>query len=246
MSPLLVVAYALAGRMDIDMNNEPLGTDGEGEPVFLRDIWPSEKEIHDVVGRVVKKEYFQKNYGEIFDGNEQWRQLAAPTDKAYHWDPTSTYVKEAPFFVNLPDDPQPIEPVFKARALLVLGDSITTDHISPAGAFSVHSEAGKYLLERGVPHENFNSYGSRRGNDEIMLRGTFANVRIKNKLSNKEGGYTTFLPTGEDMSVYEASMRYKETGTPLVILAGKEYGSGSSRDWAAKGTYLLGIRAVIA
>jgi aconitate hydratase len=246
MSPLLVVAHALAGRMDIDMNHEPLGVDREGNPVFLRDIWPSQKEIHDTVGRVVKKEYFRKNYGEIFEGNDQWKKLHAPTDKAYHWDPASTYVKEAPFFVNLPDSPPPIGPLMDARVLLSLGDSITTDHISPAGAFSVHSAAGQYLLSRGVPHEQFNSYGSRRGNDEVMVRGTFANVRIRNKLASKEGGYTTYFPKQEEMSVYEASVRYKASQTPLIILAGKEYGSGSSRDWAAKGTFLLGVKAVIA
>ncbi|MDQ2656318.1 MAG: aconitate hydratase AcnA [Bacteroidota bacterium] len=246
MSPLLVVAYAIAGRMDIDMALEPLGADAEGRPVFLHDIWPSESEIQEVVGRVVKKEYFRKNYGEIFDGNEQWRNLQAPTDKAYQWDPTSTYVKEVPFFVNLPDKPAPLKPVVKARALLMLGDSITTDHISPAGAFSVDSAAGKYLLARGVSHDDFNSYGSRRGNDEVMMRGTFANVRIKNRLATREGGYTTYLPTNEEMTVYDAAVRYQETGTPLVILVGKDYGSGSSRDWAAKGTYLLGVKAVIA
>lgn len=246
MSPLLVVAYAIAGRVDIDMTSEPLGADANGDPVFLRDIWPSEHEIHEVVGRVVKKEYYQKNYSEIFEGNEQWRDLEAPADEAYQWDPSSTYVKEAPFFVNLPEKPSPIQPIVNARVLLMLGDSITTDHISPAGAFSVHSAAGKYLLDHGVPHEQFNSYGSRRGNDEVMVRGTFANVRIKNKLAKQEGGYTTYLPTGEEMSVYDASVLYKIANTPLLILAGKEYGSGSSRDWAAKGTYLLGIRAVVA
>lgn len=246
MSPLLVVAYAIAGRVDIDMIHEPLGVDPDGQPVFLKDIWPSEKEIHEVVGRVVKKEYYQKNYSEIFEGDEQWRKLDAPKDKAYHWDPNSTYVKEAPFFVNLPEKASPIKSIANARALLMLGDSITTDHISPAGAFSVHSVAGKYLMERGVPHEAFNSYGSRRGNDEVMVRGTFANVRIKNKLATKEGGYTTYLPTNEEMPVYDASVRYKASNTPLIVLAGKEYGSGSSRDWAAKGTYLLGVRAVIA
>src|SRR5690606_5452668 len=246
MSPLLVVAYAIAGRMDIDMTSEPLGVDPEGKPVYLYDIWPSEREVHDVVGRVVKKEYFKKNYGEIFEGNEQWRALQAPKDKSYQWDPSSTYVKEAPFFVNLPDKPSPIQPINNARVLLMLGDSVTTDHISPAGSFSVHSAAGKYLLEKGIPHEEFNSYGSRRGNDEVMVRGTFANVRIRNKVATKEGGYTTFFPTGEEMTVYDASVRYKESNTPLIVIAGKEYGSGSSRDWAAKGTYLLGIRAVIA
>jgi aconitate hydratase len=246
MSPLLVVAHALAGRMDIDMNNEPLGHDQEGNPVFLRDIWPAEKEIQDMAGRVVKKEYFRKNYGEIFEGNEQWKKLEAPLDKSYHWDPQSTYVKEAPFFMDLPDVPPPIEPILDARVLLVLGDSITTDHISPAGAFSVHSAAGQYLLSKGVSHDQFNSYGSRRGNDEVMVRGTFANVRIKNKLASKEGGYTTYFPKNEEMTVYEASVRYKAAKTPLLILAGKEYGSGSSRDWAAKGTFLLGVKAVIA
>lgn len=246
MSPLLVVAYALAGRMDIDMNKEPLGADADGQPVFLYDIWPTEKEIHELVDRVVKKEYFQKQYSEIFEGNEQWKALDAPTDKAYQWDPKSTYVKEAPFFVNLSEKPQPIKPLNNARVLLMLGDSVTTDHISPAGAFSIHSAAGKYLLERGVSHDEFNSYGSRRGNDEVMVRGTFANVRIKNRLAKKEGGFTTYIPEGEEMTVYDASVKYKESNTPLIILAGKEYGSGSSRDWAAKGTYLLGVRAVIA
>lgn len=246
MSPLLVVAHAIAGRMDIDMNNEPLGVDRNGKPVFLKDIWPSEKEIQEVVGRVVKKEYFRKNYDEIFDGNEQWQKLEAPMDKAYHWDAQSTYVKEVPFFVDLPDTPAPIKPIQSARVLLLLGDSITTDHISPAGSFSPQSPAGQYLLERGVPQEAFNSYGSRRGNDEVMVRGTFANVRIKNKLASKEGGYSTHLPSGKEMPVYEAAMLYKASQTPLLILAGKEYGSGSSRDWAAKGTYLLGVQAVIA
>ena len=246
MSPLLVVAYAIAGRMDIDMINEPIGSDRHGTPLFLKDIWPSESEIHEVVGRVVKKEYYQKNYSEIFEGNEQWKRLEAPGDEAYQWDPASTYVKEAPFFKNLPDKPSPIRPILDARVLLMLGDSITTDHISPAGTFSVNSPAGRYLLERGVPHEEFNSYGSRRGNDEVMIRGTFANVRIKNQLAKQEGGYTAFLPTGEEMSVYDASVRYKSANIPLLILAGREYGSGSSRDWAAKGTYLLGVRAVIA
>jgi aconitate hydratase len=246
MSPLLVVAYAIAGRTDIDMIREPLGAGHSGEPVFLKDIWPSPDEIQQMVSRYVKKEYFQKNYDEIFDGNDQWQNLKAPADKAYKWEAESTYVKEAPFFVNLSKDPQAIRPIENARVLLMLGDSITTDHISPAGSFSAHTPAGKYLLERGVPVTEFNSYGSRRGNDEVMVRGTFANVRIKNKLSSKEGGYTTFLPTQEEMSVYDASVRYKDLNTPLLILAGKEYGSGSSRDWAAKGTYLLGVGAVIA
>lgn len=246
MSPLLVVAHAIAGRMDIDMNKEPLGRDAAGNDVFLRDIWPSEKEIQTAVSQVVRKEYFQKNYDEIFDGNEQWQRLEAPKDKAYKWDPASTYVKEAPFFQNLSVTPDPIKPVADARVLLLLGDSITTDHISPAGSFSPQLPAGKYLVERGVKPSEFNSYGSRRGNDEVMVRGTFANVRIRNKLANKEGGFTTYLPTNEEMTVYDASLRYKESNTPLLIIVGKEYGSGSSRDWAAKGTFLLGVRAVIA
>jgi aconitate hydratase len=246
MSPLLVVAYAIAGRTDIDMIKEPLGEDKDDKPVFLKDIWPTPNEITEMVNRVVKKEYYKKNYDEIFEGNVQWQNLVAPTDKAYKWEAASTYVKEAPFFQNLSPEPAPIQPIANARVLLMLGDSITTDHISPAGSFSAQTPAGKYLLDRGVPIDEFNSYGSRRGNDEVMLRGTFANVRIKNKLATKEGGFTTHLPSGEEMTVYEASVRYKESKTPLLILAGKEYGSGSSRDWAAKGTYLLGVRAVIA
>lgn len=246
MSPLLVVAHALAGRMDIDMEHEPLGNDQAGNPVYLRDIWPSEKEVQEAVNQVVRKEYFQKNYDEIFDGNEQWQKLEAPLDKAYKWDPSSTYVKEAPFFMNLSVQPDAITPISDARVLLMLGDSITTDHISPAGSFSPQLPAGKYLLERGVQPSEFNSYGSRRGNDEVMVRGTFANVRIKNKLATKEGGFTNYLPGNEEMSVYDASVRYKETNTQLLVIAGKEYGSGSSRDWAAKGTFLLGVRAVIA
>ncbi|HYF70292.1 MAG TPA: aconitate hydratase AcnA [Ohtaekwangia sp.] len=246
MSPLLVVAYAIAGRMDIDMLDEPLAYDKAGKGIYLRDVWPSEEEIHETVNRVLKKEHYRRNYAEIFEGNEQWKQLEAPETKAYAWDPASTYVKEAPFFVNLPDTPEPIQPIQHARVLLMLGDSVTTDHISPAGSFNNTSSAGKYLIDRGIPQAEFNSYGSRRGNDEVMVRGTFANIRIKNKLVAKEGGYTTHLPTGEVMSVYDAAMKYKEEKTPLLVIAGKEYGSGSSRDWAAKGTFLLGIKAVIA
>jgi aconitate hydratase len=246
MSPLLVVAHALAGRMDIDMAREPLGKDRDGKPLYLKDIWPSEKEVQDAVNQVVRKEYFSKNYGEIFEGNEHWRRLQAPADKAYKWDDKSTYVKEAPFFINLSKEPTPITPIRDARVLLMLGDSITTDHISPAGSFSPDSPAGKYLLERGVKPHDFNSYGSRRGNDEVMVRGTFANVRIRNKLAKREGGYTTCFVNNKEVTVYEASVEYKKAGIPLLVLAGKEYGSGSSRDWAAKGTYLLGVRAVLA
>ncbi|MDQ6478329.1 aconitate hydratase AcnA [Dyadobacter sp. LHD-138] len=246
MSPLLVIAYAITGRMDFDMDKEPLGIDAKGGAVFLKDIWPSTDEINEVVNRVVRKEFYRKSYSEIFEGNDLWRKLEVPLDKAYQWDAKSTYVKEAPFFVNLPAALESIRPLINARVLLLLGDSVTTDHISPAGSFSKLSPAGKYLTERGISYEAFNSYGSRRGNDEVMVRGTFANVRIKNKLASAEGGITKYLPDGEEMSVYEASLKYKASDTPLLVIAGKEYGSGSSRDWAAKGTYLLGIRAVIA
>jgi aconitate hydratase len=246
MSPLLVVAYAIAGRIDIDMTNEPLAYNDRNEPVYLKDIWPSDDEIHSTVSRVVKKEYYQRSYAEIFDGNEQWQNLSAPQTKAYKWDAASTYVKEAPFFVDLPEAVESIKPIVKGQALLVLGDSITTDHISPAGSFNEKSPAGQYLISRGIAKDQFNSYGSRRGNDEVMIRGTFANVRIKNQLATKEGGFTQHIPSKQEMTVYDAAMKYKETNTPLLVLAGKEYGSGSSRDWAAKGTFLLGIRAVIA
>ncbi|MEO7264474.1 MAG: aconitate hydratase AcnA [Ferruginibacter sp.] len=246
MSPMLVVAYAIAGRIDIDLINEPISYDPNQQPVYLKDIWPSDDEINDVMGKVLSPKDFAKNYAEIFEGNEIWRNLIIPDDKLYVWDDTSTYIKEAPFFYNISDEAAPLKDIANASALLVLGDSITTDHISPAGQFNEHSAAGKYLISRGVKKENFNSYGSRRGNDEVMVRGTFANVRIKNKLVQKEGGYTKYLPTGEEMSVYDASVKYKETQTPLVVLAGKEYGSGSSRDWAAKGAFLLGIKAILA
>ncbi|MBT0812651.1 aconitate hydratase AcnA [Litoribacter ruber] len=246
MSPMLVVAYALAGRVDIDLNSEPLGYDPNLEPVYLKDIWPSNEEIFEVVSKVLSPGDFEKNYGEIFEGNEQWKNLEAPKDPVYQWNEKSTYIKEAPFFDGISEEIAEPKDIKNAHVLLKLGDSITTDHISPAGAFSEVSAAGKFLLERGVPKENFNSYGSRRGNDEIMVRGTFANVRIKNELSTKEGGYTIHIPSGEEMNVYDAAQIYKETNTPLLVLAGKEYGSGSSRDWAAKGTSLLGVKAVLA
>lgn len=246
MSPMLVVAYAIAGRVDIDLINEPLSYDSNQEPVFLKDIWPTDDEINEILSRVLSPKDFAKNYGEIFDGNEIWRNLVVPTGKLYEWNKDSTYIKEIPFFHDISVQPEPLADIQNARALLVLGDSVTTDHISPAGGFNEFSSAGKYLIERGVKKEDFNSYGSRRGNDEVMVRGTFANVRIKNKLSQKEGGYTSYLPTGEEMSVYDAAIKYKETETPLIVLTGKEYGSGSSRDWAAKGTFLLGIKAVLA
>lgn len=245
-SPMLVVAYAIAGRVDIDLLNEPLGYDPNLEPVYLKDIWPTQEEIFEVMQKVIAPEDFRRNYAQIFEGDDLWQSLPAPSGEIYQWDEQSTYIQEAPFFTNLPEKPEPIKPLEGARVLLYLGDSVTTDHISPAGSFKPDSPAGKYLIAKGVQPKDFNSYGARRGNHEVMMRGTFANVRIKNKLAKREGGYTTYLPTGEEMTVFEAAMKYQADGTPLLVLAGKEYGSGSSRDWAAKGTYLLGIRAVIA
>ncbi|MEO7210989.1 MAG: aconitate hydratase AcnA [Chitinophagaceae bacterium] len=246
MSPMLVVAFAIAGRIDIDLINEPISFDPNQEPVFLKDIWPTDVEINELMNKVLSPQDFAHSYEEIFEGNENWKNLVVPEDKLYQWDAESTYIKEVPFFTNISDEAESLKNIHAARALLVLGDSITTDHISPAGQFNEKSAAGNYLINRGVERKEFNSYGSRRGNDEVMVRGTFANVRIKNKLAKQEGGYTTFLNTGEEMTVYDAAMKYKENNTPLIVLAGKEYGSGSSRDWAAKGTFLLGIKAVIA
>jgi aconitate hydratase len=246
MSPMLVVAYAIAGRVDIDLLNEPISYDPNQQPVYLKDIWPTNDEINEVMSKVLSPEDFNKNYSEIFEGNDIWKKLNVPEDKLYVWDKSSTYVKEVPFFYNISNRPEPTQNIEGARVLLMLGDSVTTDHISPAGSFNENSPAGKYLLSQGVERKDFNSYGSRRGNDQVMVRGTFANVRIKNALVEREGGFTRYLPTEEVTSVFEAAMKYKETNTPLIVLAGKEYGSGSSRDWAAKGTFLLGIRAVIA
>ncbi len=246
MSPMLVVAYAIAGRIDIDLTTEPISYDPNMRPVYLKDIWPSNDEINEIMAQVLTPADFDKNYCEIFEGNEIWRNLEVPEEKLYKWDKNSTYVKEAPFFTDLPESPATVTNIKNARALLVLGDSITTDHISPAGQFKEDSAAGKYLISRGVELAQFNSYGSRRGNDEVMVRGTFANVRIKNQIAIKEGGYTTFLPSNEEMFVYDAAVKYQADKTPLIVLAGKEYGSGSSRDWAAKGTVLLGVKAVLA
>jgi aconitate hydratase len=246
MSPMLVVVYALAGRVDIDLENDPVGYDPNLNPVYLKDIWPSQEEIMEQMNKVLTPGDYEKNYGEIFHGNEQWRAMQAPDTEDYEWDENSTYIKEAPFFKDISAEPHELSDIEGAYPLLKLGDSITTDHISPAGAFAEDSPAGQYLKSRGVERKNFNSYGSRRGNDEVMVRGTFANVRIKNQLAEKEGGYTRHIPSDEEMTVYDAAVKYREENTPLVVLAGKEYGSGSSRDWAAKGTYLLGIRAVIA
>jgi aconitate hydratase len=246
MSPMLVVAFAIAGRVDVDLINEPLSYDANLEPVYLKDLWPTNEEIFEVSNRVLSPGDYKKSYGEIFAGNEQWAQLKAPEDKVYQWSDKSTYIKEAPFFKGIsPEVGEPGE-ITDARVLLKLGDSITTDHISPAGSFATKSPAGKYLLDKGVEKSMFNSYGSRRGNDEVMVRGTFANVRIKNQLAKQEGGFTTHMPSGEEMTVYEASRKYISDNVPLLVLAGKEYGSGSSRDWAAKGTTLLGIKGVIA
>ena len=244
-SPPLVVAYALAGRMDIDLMNEPLGEGSDGEPVYLKDLWPAPAEVAEVVERSLASEMFTRNYAEVFAGDEQWQGIRVPEGDRYEW-PDSTYVRRPPFFDGMPAEPEPVPPIEGARVLAVLGDSITTDHISPAGAIKKDSPAGRWLIESGVEPKDFNSYGSRRGNHEVMMRGTFANVRLRNKLVEREGGYTRRFPDGEEMSIYDAAMSYAEEKTPLVVLAGKEYGSGSSRDWAAKGTALLGVRAVIA
>ncbi len=246
-SPPLVVAYALAGRMDVDLYSEPLGIGKDGGPVYLKDIWPSQQEIRGTVERALRAEMFQKTYAEVFEGSEQWKKMPIPTGDLYAWDPDSTYVKHPPFFEALTSEPPPLEPIRGAKVLVYLGDSVTTDHVSPAGVIKKDSPAGRYLVERGVGPRDFNSYGSRRGNHEVMMRGTFANVRLRNKLvPGVEGGFTQHLPSQEPMAIYDAAMRYKTENTPLVVLAGKEYGSGSSRDWAAKGTRLLGVRAVIA
>lgn len=246
MSPMLVVAFAIAGRIDIDLSEDPLDFDPNGQPVYLRDLWPDHDEIRDIVKDCLHVGDFKKVYDEIFDGDEAWRKLEIPSENNFNWHESSTYIREAPFFKNIDSATRPLHDIAGARVLLYLGDSVTTDHISPAGAFGEDTAAGQYLLNREISLEDFNSYGSRRGNHEIMVRGTFANVRIKNKIARKEGGYTVYFPTGETMSVYDAAMKYSEEEIPLIVLAGREYGSGSSRDWAAKGSYLLGIKAVIA
>lgn len=244
-SPMLVVAYAIAGHTDFDMNNEPLGQSKDGKDVYLKDIWPSSKEIDEVMTSVLSPEDYKKNYETIFAGDDTWKNLAAPKGQTYEWDSKSTYIQEAPFFKNISENAPKPQDIKGAKVLLQLGDMVTTDHISPAGKFLPEHPAGKYLVDHHVEKKDFNSYGSRRGNHEVMMRGTFANVRIKNKLASREGGWTTYIPTGEEMTVFDASMKYQEEGTPLVVIGGKEYGSGSSRDWAAKGTTLLGVKAVI-
>ncbi|HWE10186.1 MAG TPA: aconitate hydratase [Solirubrobacteraceae bacterium] len=250
-SPPLCVAYGLAGTMDIDLYDEPLGEDKHGEPVFLKDIWPDSREVGEAVEEAVQSDMFRSSYSEVFDGDERWNSLEVPTGGSFAWEETSTYVRRPPFFDDLPADPEPLRDIENARALAVLGDSVTTDHISPAGSIKKDGPAGKYLIEHGVEPKDFNSYGSRRGNHEVMMRGTFANIRLRNQLApGTEGGVTVYLGegdgSGDNLSIYDAAMKYAESDTPLVVLAGREYGSGSSRDWAAKGTRLLGIRAVIA
>ena len=246
-SPPLVVAFALAGRVDIDLYNEPLGTGSGGEPVYLRDIWPTRQEIQEMVAGALEAEMFTREYAEVFEGDERWKGLEIPDGDTYAWAEDSTYVRLPPYFVDLPTHPAPLSDVVGARVLALLGDSVTTDHISPAGAIKADSPAGRYLVEQGVAPKDFNSYGSRRGNHEVMMRGTFANVRLRNQLVPEiEGGYTLHMPSGEPLSIYDAAMRYQSDGVPLVVLAGTEYGTGSSRDWAAKGSFLLGVRAVIA
>ena len=245
-SPPLVVAYALAGTMDFDMNRDPLGSRADGSPVYLADIWPSAAEIAAVVQDAVAAEMFSRDYADVFEGDDRWRELDVPTGDTFAWGADSTYVRKPPYFEGMPDKPAPVSDIHGARALAMLGDSVTTDHISPAGAIKTDSPAGKYLTEHGVERKDFNSYGSRRGNHEVMIRGTFANIRLRNQLApGTEGGVTVHLPDGEQMSIYDASRKYLDEGTPLLVLGGKEYGSGSSRDWAAKGTLLLGVRAVL-
>jgi aconitate hydratase len=246
-SPPLVVAYALAGTIDIDLTSEPLGTDSDGTPVFLKDIWPSNKEISDLIATTINPQMFKNNYADVFKGDSRWNQIKSPEDKLFEWDSASTYIKSPPYFDGMTMQLETFEDILAARCLGLFGDSITTDHISPAGNIEKSSPAGQYLIGRGVTPEHFNSYGSRRGNDDVMVRGTFANIRIRNQmLDGVEGGFTEHVPSGEQLAIYDAAMRYKEQKTPLIVIAGKEYGSGSSRDWAAKGTLLLGVKAVIA
>jgi aconitate hydratase len=246
MSPPLVVAFALAGRIDIDLRKDPVGKGKDGKPVYLADIWPSQSEVEQSMASAITSEMFRKSYGEVYAGDERWRGLSVPKGETYAWEKNSTYIRQAPYFDDMMLQPSAVEDIKGARVLAVLGDSVTTDHISPAGSIKKDGPAGKYLIAHGVQAADFNSYGSRRGNHEVMVRGTFANVRLRNKMVNTEGGFTRHLPDGAEMSIFDASEKYHTENVPLVILAGKEYGSGSSRDWAAKGPRLLGVRAVIA
>jgi aconitate hydratase len=246
-SPPLVVAYALAGTMDIDLTTDPLGNGADGEPVYLADLWPTAEEITEAIRSSLTSDMFRQRYGAVFDGDQRWQAVETATGDTFNWDQGSTYVLRPPFLEDLSMTPAPVSDVVGARVLAQLGDSVTTDHISPAGSISPTTPAGHYLAEHGVERNDFNSYGTRRGNHEVMVRGTFANVRLRNQLApGTEGGFTLHLPDGEETTIYDAAQRYANEGVPLVVLAGKEYGSGSSRDWAAKGTALLGIRAVIA
>jgi len=246
-SPPLVVAYALAGRADLDLNNDPLGQDKDGKDVYLKDLWPTQQNIQEAITSSIDSDMFQSSYATVFKGDERWNSLETPESDLYNWDSNSTYVQNPPYFEGMSKEPQGFEPIQGARVLALLGDSITTDHISPAGSIKVDSPAGKYLMDNGVEPKDFNSYGARRGNHEVMMRGTFANIRLRNKLlPDSEGGVTKHIPSGEEMSIYDAAMKYQNEGVPLIVLAGKEYGTGSSRDWAAKGTKLLGCRAVLA
>jgi aconitate hydratase len=246
---MLVVAYAIAGRMDIDITTEPLGQDAKGDPVYLKDIWPSSEEVRETMARALSPEMFHKEYGSVFEGDDTWKNLPVSTGEGgrFDWDSDSTYIANPPFFTGMTDVPPPVTDIASARVLVWLGDTVTTDHISPAGAIPQDSPAARWLVEHGVELRDFNTFGSRRGNHEIMMRGTFGNIRIKNKLvPGKEGNWTVHLPSDQVTSVYEAAMQYQKEQTPLLVLAGKEYGTGSSRDWAAKGTALLGIKAVLA
>jgi aconitate hydratase len=245
-SPPLVVAYALAGTVDVDLANDPVGYGESGEPVYLKDIWPSQEEVAREIEGALDPEIYNRQYANVYTGNEQWNAVDVPSGDLYEWDPDSTYIQEPTFFKGLSPEPRPLTDIEGARALVKVGDSVTTDHISPAGAIPSKSPAGQYLISKGVDPRDFNSYGSRRGNHEVMVRGTFGNIRLRNQLVSREGGHTVHFPDGEETTVYEASIRYQEEGVPLIVLAGKEYGTGSSRDWAAKGSFLLGIRAVIA
>ena len=246
-SPMLVVSYALAGTVNIDLENEPVGYNTEQQPIYLKDIWPTHQEVRDTMNKALNADMFIKRYSSAFEGDTRWQNLPVPTGNLYNWDPTSTYIQEFPIFEDLSLEPDDITDISNARVFAVLGDSITTDHISPAGGISISSPAAEYLQDKEVSQKDFNSYGSRRGNYAVMVPGTFANIRLRNGLApDKEGGFTTHFPTGEVVSLFEAAQRYRSENTPLIVLAGKEYGSGSSRDWAAKGPFLLGVRAVIA
>jgi aconitate hydratase len=246
-SPPLVVAYALAGRVDIDLSTDPIGQDRAGKDVFLRDIWPTDAEVQQVVKKSVRREMFAKEYSEVFAGDAQWNSIPAPKGESYAWSDSSTYIKRAPYFDEMADPATFVQDLHSLRCLAMLGDSVTTDHISPAGSIAKDSPAGQYLISLGVKPSDFNSYGARRGNHEVMTRGTLANIRLRNQMApGTEGGWTTHVPSGERMFIYDASVKYQQEGVPLLILAGKEYGTGSSRDWAAKGVLLLGVRAVIA